>query len=184
MRYGLCIVSSVLALSACQPQSGGLLVTQDETRTLESEFRAKVVSDTNEVSQSMAAINEFVDGQRAQPNCSSPGWQHVESQAALIENHADYRRVLTLPSPPTLDRKAAMMATKRSENITLQGRFADTAARARLAIADAALAQKCLDLADKHYRYVTATFTGSAWTAYRERARIGVDDVRAARPRS
>lgn len=183
MRYRLCVASCVLALSACQPQSGGL-ITLDETRAFESEFRAKVVSDTSEVGQAMTGINEFTDSQRAQPNCSSAGWQRVESQAALIENHADYRRVLTLPSPPTLDRKAAMMATKRSENVTLQGRFADTAARARLAIADAALAQKCLDLADKHYRYVTATFTGSAWTAYRERARIGVDDVRAARPRS
>lgn len=49
----------------------------------------------------------------------------------------------------------------------------------RLTLADANLAHGCADAADALYRDAISTYTGGAYASYRERARIGVDDVRA-----
>lgn len=51
----------------------------------------------------------------------------------------------------------------------------------RLTLADAALKANCLDMADEIYREVISTYTGSRFAAFRERAKLGVDDVRAKR---
>lgn len=54
----------------------------------------------------------------------------------------------------------------------------------QFALAQAALTQKCLDLADGIYRDIIQTYTGSAYAGIRERARVGLDDVRDARRKS
>lgn len=54
---------------------------------------------------------------------------------------------------------------------------------ARFTLADALLRARCLDEADKIYRDTISTFTGSSYDALRQRAQIGVDDVRAMRTR-
>ena len=48
-------------------------------------------------------------------------------------------------------------------------------------IADFALKRHCLDIADKYYRKIVVIFTGSTHAAVRQRAQIGVDDVRSRR---
>lgn len=48
-------------------------------------------------------------------------------------------------------------------------------------IADSALKNGCLDFADKAYREIIVIYIGTAYAAYRDRARIGIDDIRAAR---
>lgn len=50
-------------------------------------------------------------------------------------------------------------------------------------IADAFLARSCLDEADSLYRDVITTFLGGNYAAARQRAEIGIEDVRAARTR-
>ena len=48
----------------------------------------------------------------------------------------------------------------------------------RLSVADKALKKQCLDIADDQYRQVMSIYTGSAYSALRDRAKIGIDDVR------
>lgn len=49
----------------------------------------------------------------------------------------------------------------------------------RLQVADAALKSKCPGLADAQYRAVVSRYVGNSYQAFRERAKIGIDDVRA-----
>jgi hypothetical protein len=53
----------------------------------------------------------------------------------------------------------------------------------RFEMADAALSAGCLTLADDGYRDIIKTHTGEADQAARDRAKIGIDDVRAKQPR-
>ena len=50
-----------------------------------------------------------------------------------------------------------------------------------LEVADSALQHSCLDVADKLYRFVISAYTQPVFSAYRQRAEIGVQDVREAR---
>ena len=52
---------------------------------------------------------------------------------------------------------------------------------ARFTLADALMAASSLDEADKIYRSTISTFVGSTYEAMRQRALIGIDDVRAKR---
>ena len=49
------------------------------------------------------------------------------------------------------------------------------------AFADAALRKGAYDLADRVYRRLVEFYVGNAYSGIRERARIGIDDVRALR---
>jgi hypothetical protein len=48
----------------------------------------------------------------------------------------------------------------------------------KLDLADAYLHANCLDRADGIYRAVMEVYTGMSYASYRDRARIGIDDVR------
>lgn len=52
-----------------------------------------------------------------------------------------------------------------------------------LSVADTALKHKCFDLADDQYRTIIRIYTGSFYDAARQRAGIGIEDVRTARSR-
>jgi hypothetical protein len=68
--------------------------------------------------------------------------------------------------------------------IRLHQTYADHALKTvntRLLVADAYLQHKCLDEADKTYRSVLISYIGSNYVAARQRAQVGIDDVRAAR---
>lgn len=54
----------------------------------------------------------------------------------------------------------------------------NTAAELRLSAADSLTRAKCYDQADELYRSVIATYTGTSYVALRERAKIGIDDIR------
>jgi hypothetical protein len=56
-----------------------------------------------------------------------------------------------------------------------------TYANMRLDVADAAVKGVCYEIADSEFRYVMQLYVGNAYQAYRERAKIGIDDVRAKR---
>jgi hypothetical protein len=46
-------------------------------------------------------------------------------------------------------------------------------------VADAALLAGCLDIADTKYKEILTTFTRAVDQAVRDRAKVGIDDVRA-----
>jgi hypothetical protein len=48
-------------------------------------------------------------------------------------------------------------------------------------VADGALKLGCRQVADYYYRRILSIFTGSAYEAYRQRALVGIEDVRRAR---
>ncbi len=48
-------------------------------------------------------------------------------------------------------------------------------------LAETALKQKCPDIADRVYRDIIANYTGASYAGIRDRARVGLDDVREAR---
>jgi len=54
----------------------------------------------------------------------------------------------------------------------------------QFALAEAALKQKCLDLAEGIFREIINFYTGNSYIGIRERARVGLDDVRDARRNS
>lgn len=65
-------------------------------------------------------------------------------------------------------------------------RSAETETRSRhtklaFALADAALAKGALDVADRTYRRLVEFYVGNAYSGIRDRARMGVDDVRSRR---
>ncbi len=53
----------------------------------------------------------------------------------------------------------------------------------RFEMADTALSAGCLDVADDGYREILKTYTRPSDQAIRDRAKIGIDDVRAKQPR-
>lgn len=50
-----------------------------------------------------------------------------------------------------------------------------------LSLGDAGLRKKCYDLAEANYKEVINVYVGLAYTGYRDRAKVGLDDIRAAR---
>lgn len=63
----------------------------------------------------------------------------------------------------------------------LHNSVTDSALERIFALADLAFTHGCLDRADGMYRHVVNRYTGSSFAAFRDRARIGIDDVRAKR---
>lgn len=51
----------------------------------------------------------------------------------------------------------------------------------QFSLADVAKEKKCYDLADKHYRDIISTYSGNAYSGIRDRARLGIDDIKEAR---
>ena len=68
-------------------------------------------------------------------------------------------------------------AYKYYYNSVVLGFYSDTA-RWSLDLADAAVKQQCPEQAREIYRGVIADYTGSGYAAYRQRAEIGLDDLR------
>jgi hypothetical protein len=50
-----------------------------------------------------------------------------------------------------------------------------------LTLADAVKGKGCLDYADQLYRHVLASYIGPLWQGYRDRAMVGIADIRAVR---
>lgn len=57
-------------------------------------------------------------------------------------------------------------------------------AEAVLEAGETALESECLDFADSQYRFVLRTMTEEAFAAHRQRALVGIEDVRGARSRT
>lgn len=97
--------------------------------------------------------------QEQPPDCNSPNLQLAVLSAREVENVAD----------------------QRSETLV---EYNQDSASLDLEIADVALAAGCLDVAEDMYRHVITRYIGFAYSAYRQRAQIGIEDVRTQRRRA
>lgn len=110
----------------------------------------------------------------------------VEGTAALEK----YRTSKGCESPHAKEVRARIAELEESVSTFHAGRsFPQYEQEARdrhtalsFAFADEALRRGCLDDADRVYRSLVAFYTGGAYAGIRDRAKLGIDDVRAARP--
>lgn len=108
--------------------------------------------------EGMAALERY----RASDGCDGPDAQEVRAKIAELEESLSlFHRVQSFPQ---YEREARDRHTALS-----------------FAFADAALQRGCLDDADAVYRSLVAFYTGGAYAGIRDRAKLGIDDVRAAR---
>lgn len=100
--------------------------------------------------------------------CAGEGAMRVNETVAELKKQADLlHRVSTGSSIPTLLDKA--------------NRSKDHHTEIAFSFADKAKNKRCLDIADQQYRDLIDMYVGSAYSGIRDRAKIGIDDVREAR---
>jgi hypothetical protein len=75
-------------------------------------------------------------------------------------------------------REVESVADQRSETLV---EYNQDSADLDLEIADVALSAGCLDTAENMYRHVIERYIGFVYAAYRQRAQIGIEDVRTKR---
>ena len=106
-------------------------------------------------------------------DCGSPLWGNAANAIGSMEALSDevWRQY---QSRENYSQEADLSSFNTAMNYAAQTNFK---------IADLALKQGCLDIADERYRHVVTRYTGTAYAAFRDRARIGIDDVRDRRKR-
>jgi hypothetical protein len=104
---------------------------------------------------------EALERYRASQGCDGPDAKEVLAKIAELEEDVSLFHDVEFPE---YERES------RDRHTTLSFGFADEALRRR-----------CLDDADRVYRRLVAFYTGSAYAGIRDRAKLGIDDIRAAR---
>ncbi|MCI0365521.1 MAG: hypothetical protein L0Y44_16725 [Phycisphaerales bacterium] len=107
--------------------------------------------------------SEALEKWQADGGCSGPAHDAIVAKMNELEgNAARWNRVAS--SLPWQAR------TARERHTEIAFRFADVS-----------LKRGCLDEADRTYRRLVEFYIGAAYSGIRDRARLGIDDVRAAR---
>jgi hypothetical protein len=96
----------------------------------------------------------------------------IQDRLSLIESKKQLARTLSRVRKVT-QTEEALEADELTEGLT--GNI--------FLIADNSLKLGCLDLADEYYRKIINIFVGAAYVAYRQRAQVGIEDVRVERQR-
>jgi hypothetical protein len=125
-----------------------------------------------------------------EPEATPPGISSLQDQrrAAIDRLRADTLRPLTLwqqETPPSCNSpslaKASVSARMTASMLSPERQGIDTVIEGgswMLEVADAARDHGCKDAARRLYDAVIGTYTGSAYAALRQRAQIGIDDLR------
>lgn len=119
----------------------------------------------------IAALARFLDS----ADCESPDIVVVVEQIADLE----LQDALLEESIARFDR--AGLPAVRDTRLREQTLVRERNTALVFALADGALKFGCLDTADQTYRRVITYYVGSAYAGIRDRAKLGIDDVRAAR---
>ncbi len=142
------------------------------------EFKAELKADTNAFPDFQVDVIAAVNALAQQGvTCKDRKWDEGEKTVGNIETLADRRWEYSERDTPYYQR----IPQARDTSLKFYKIFTDTALQARFGLADLALKKKCFEIADQHYRHIVSRYTGSAYAAYRERAMIGIEDVRAKR---
>jgi hypothetical protein len=106
-------------------------------------------------------------------NCKGPNWRAASEAVSIMEGVAARRWT-------RVNSRAPLMRSNdiRRLNLNLHRQHVTGTLGASFIPANAALRSGCHNGADKVYRHIIQKYTGSAYTAQRERARLGIDDVR------
>lgn len=166
----LLTVAICISLSGCSSYREALIQDQQE-RTKQYEA---YVAKREKAAQEAAEI-------RARP------YNEVMTQIRLFRNESGcdtptVQKIDQLLSPMEIKSIATTMVYSTSVSYMREAiEFRNYHTNAVLTYADTALKKKCLDLADRQYRHIIDIYTGAAYGGVRDRARIGLDDIREAR---
>lgn len=140
--------SAVLALSACQTTS---------TSSSKAQWEAEQHKDAANLYLGREAVRAYLRND-IPCNLDDPDAISAQNYLSLLSSRED-----------ELYRIKAWNSHSRLHSMKMELQFA---------LADAAKAKRCFGLADELYRKVITVYTGSSYAAERERARIGIDDIR------
>lgn len=172
-RAGMLVaVAATILLSGCQGASGKSAWDKKFERDYNAwlERWEKDKTDMNDRSKKIIVHLKTV-AKTSPTDCQEEAWQSALESVKTMELITSYRWLLVQSGTPS-DR------AKRGTNLRIHRSYAEDTITARFDIADTALNLGCLDIADTNYRQVFKVYTGRAYTAHRERAKIGIDDVR------
>lgn len=134
-------------------------------------MRRQAVAEAQAKKEAEQRIAPYVEGQQLlmqftkEQGCQSPTVQALQQKIeAMREINAKFSMY-------------AYSSRHMYEAMTLRGFHTSTV----FEFADTSLKKKCLDLAEQQYRSLIEYYIGTSYTGIRDRARIGLDDVREAR---
>jgi len=158
MKLSFSLAALLLALAGCagpgspQQVASGSPATAGPTADQAAQNRARPFV------KGMEALERY----RASEGCDSPDGREVLAKIAELEESVSlFHQVQSFPQ---YEREARARHTELA-----------------FAFADEALRRDCLDDADRVYRGIVAFYTGNAYAGLRDRAMLGIDDVRARR---
>lgn len=145
---------------------------KEEGAVFTSQLRADAETYGEQEVNVVIAINAL---SQKDTGCKHASWEKGKIATIEIEAIADNRWDVSQSGLVYFRRvpKAAQV------NLNFFELFTDTAIKSRFGLADLALKKECLDIAGSHFRHALNKYTGSAYAAYRDRAKVGIDDVRA-----
>lgn len=134
----------------------------------------RMVNDySSSINDSSVVGRNLTEFQSSETNCESPILSEAISKSNRITNRAMYHYSGAV--------NTAFSNVQRREHRSVYRDIVPLAVNTTLDIGDVALQKGCLDIADRQYREVLEVFVGPSYSAYRERAAIGIEDVRAKR---
>lgn len=142
--------------------------SRDPRGTLVFSRDQRAVEEANDVREEVRKRAQQIDRK-----CQGEG---AVSIAGMIETMALQRQQAARDTRSYTDHQIASL-TASSRQIGL------VAADSYLIVGDAYLKARCLNQADTQYRHVLATYPGASYVGVRQRAQVGIEDVRAARGR-
>jgi len=174
MKSTLAIALSVLVVSACAPE--GMQGTNiSEFNRMYKEWLAKIDKDQEAMERYPDTLHDNLTAivKRSPIDCQLSAWKAALDTVGEMEAVADDRWRLVNDNSALYQ-----VRSTRDLNLKLHRQNVETSIAARFGIADTALKHGCIDIADENYRHIFKVYTGSLYNAHRERAKIGIDDVR------
>ena len=175
-QLAIAVFGTGFLLFGCQTTSW-----QDQKNTkfnkAHNEFYQKIDEHKSILATSKTTVGDSLSevGQASPVNCKHEAWEKMSLSVLTIEELANYRWILWKDEGYTY---YYSVDSVRRINLGLFDDFTKEAINARFDIADTALKGDCLDIADENYRHVIKVYTGSSYAAQRDRAKLGIDDVR------
>jgi hypothetical protein len=173
MKKQFLLAVILLLISACAARAPGYNNFDSQFNASRDAWISKVNKDGQQVSVLMDGIGSDIIF--FNKNCSDPVWNNAENKANELLGLARYRQSLAE------DNTTIFNQDRQEGNLKLLSSLNDAALGSLFAIADSAAELNCNIIAERNYKAVVKTFIGSRFVAHRERARVGLDDLRAKR---
>lgn len=132
--------------------------------------------DKKKVDETSLSLSAAINAAQASGTCGIQQWTEVEKGLMTLNIiYLDWEAL-------RLDHRASIGPLSVIRRPIDPGRLAqEERASYTIVAADSALKIGCIDIADEKYRSIVNEYTGSAFFNLRERAKIGIEDVRSRR---